>query len=118
MARILIIGYVTELLQKRKRALSDAGHEVTSAQNLDEALRTTQWGQYDVVVVGHGIPERLKKGLAATARRINPGTQILMLYSSIPEKSGIADAWVDTAASVEELRHTVERLIIREGIKN
>ena len=110
MARILLIGYVADLLQQRKKKLRTAGHEVTSAQTLEEALRTTQWGQYDVVVLGHGVPEHLRNRLAATVKRTNPGTRVVMLYSRPSEKPDAADAWMDTAASFEELQRTVEGL--------
>jgi DNA-binding response OmpR family regulator len=110
MAKILLIGFVTDLLNQRKKMLRAAGHEVTSAQNVDEALRATQWGHYDVVIVGHGVPEHLKKGLAGTVKRLNPATRILMLYSKAQEKPGLADAWMDTTASLDDLQRTVEGL--------
>ena len=110
MAKVLLIGYVTDLLQQRKKRLRMAGHEVTSAQTLEAALRTAQWGQYDVVVLGHGVPDHLRNRLAATVKRTNPGTRVVMLYYRRGEKPDVADAWVDTAASLEELQRTVEGL--------
>jgi DNA-binding NtrC family response regulator len=110
MAKVLLIGFLTDLLHQRTAMLRSAGHEVASAQNLDEALRTTQWGQYDVVVVGHGVPERLRRGLSNTVKRVNPATRVLMLCSSVLEKPGLADAWMDTTASLDDLQRTVEGL--------
>jgi DNA-binding NtrC family response regulator len=111
LAKILLIEYVHESLERRRRGLSAAGHTVASAQNLAEGLRAIQSRKFDVVVLGHAIPRQQRNNLAAAAKKASPLTRVLVLYSARVDQAELADALMDNTASAEDLRRTVEYLV-------
>jgi DNA-binding NtrC family response regulator len=111
MAKILLIGYERDWLSARRRGLHAAGHGVTCAQSFSQALRAIQSGRFDVVVLGHAIPQQQRNALAAAAKKANGGTRVLVLYSARIDHAELADALVDTSASTDDLRRAVEYLI-------
>ena len=73
MARILIVSYITELLQARERVLQSAGYEVTAAQSLAAATNAIQQQVYDAAVLGFGVPEEQRSSLpASSSEKIPP----------------------------------------------
>lgn len=118
MARILLIGYEHEWLEDRRGGLRAAGHTVTCAHNFDQALRSIQSGKLDVVVLGHAVPLAHRNKLAAAAKRANPSTRVLILYSASVDHAELADALVDNTATTEDLHRAVEYLVdksVRSG---
>lgn len=113
MAQILLVEFLHESLERRQRGLCTAGHSVTSAQNFSQGLRAIQSGRYDVVVLGHAIPQQQRNRLAATAKKANPLTRVLLLYSAPVEHAELADALINNTASADDLRRTVEYLVQR-----
>jgi CheY-like chemotaxis protein len=112
-AQILLVEYVHESLERRQRGLSRAGHSVTSAENFADGLRAIESGRYDVVVLGHAIPQQQRNRLAATAKNANRLTRVLLLYSAPVEHAELADALINNTASADDLRRTVEYLVRR-----
>jgi DNA-binding NtrC family response regulator len=110
-AQILLVEYVYESLERRQRGLSRAGHGVKPAQNFDEGLHAIESGSYDVVVLGHDIPQQQRNRLAAAAKEANPLTRVLVLYSAPVEHAEMADALINNSASADDLRRTVEYLV-------
>jgi DNA-binding response OmpR family regulator len=112
MANILLIEYARDLLEVHRECLRKEGHAVSAAATLDGALRAVQWGQFQVLVLGHKIPPQQRDILAATAKRLRPSARILLLYSTKIEGPVLADASLDISASLEELRRMVEGLTV------
>jgi len=119
MAKILLIGYERNWVDARRRGLHAAGHTVTCAQTFAQGLRLLESGKFDVVVLGHAIPQQQRNTLAAAAKRSNGGgTRVLVLYSARIDHAELADALVDTSASTDDLTRAVEYLVgrhIRSG---
>jgi DNA-binding NtrC family response regulator len=118
MAKILLIGYERDWLHGRQRGFLAAGHTVTCAQAFTQGLRSIQSGRFDVVVLGHSIPQQQRNALAAAAKKNHGGTRVLVLYSSRIDHAELADALVDTSASTDDLRQAVEYLVgtqVRSG---
>lgn len=113
MAQILLVEYVHESLERRQRGLSTAGHSVKSASNFEEGLSAIQSGKYDVVVLGHAIPQQQRNHLAESAKKINPLTRVLVLYSAPVAHAELADALINNSASADDLSRTVEYLVRR-----
>lgn len=111
MAKIFLIGYSKELLALRRKRLREVGHAVVTAETLGEALRKLQSGAYDVMVLGQAVPPNQRHSLVATAKRINPRTKVVVLYSATINHAELADALLDAEASVDDLLHAVEYLI-------
>ncbi|HET7871680.1 MAG TPA: hypothetical protein VFL42_04150 [Terriglobales bacterium] len=110
MANILLIEYARDLLEVHRKYLRKEGHAVFTAATMDSALRAVQWGEFQVLVLGHKVPPRQRDILAATAKRLRPSARILLLYSNKIEEPFLADASLDIGASMEELRRMVESL--------
>lgn len=118
MARILLIGYEDGWLEDRRGGLRAAGHIVSCAHSFDQGLRSLQSGKFDVLVLGHAIPLAQRNTLAQAAKRTNPETRVLILYSASVDHAEVADALVDTTATTEDLHRAVEYLVetrIRSG---
>ena len=116
MAKILLIGYERDWVEGRRRGLRAAGHLVTCAQTLAQGLRAIQSGRFDVVVLGHAIPQQQRNALAAAAKKSNDGgTRVLVLYSARIDHAELADALVDTSASTDDLSRAVEYLVGRQA---
>jgi DNA-binding response OmpR family regulator len=111
MARILLIGYERDWLEGRRHGLHAAGHTVVCAQTFAHGLRSIQSGKFDVVVLGHAIPQQQRNSLAAAAKKTNGGTRVLVLYSSRVDHAELADALVDTSASTDDITRAVEYLV-------
>jgi DNA-binding response OmpR family regulator len=110
MANILLIEYARDLLEVHRTYLRKEGHAVSAAATVDGALRAVQWGEFQVLVLGHKVPPRQRDILATTAKRLRPSARILVLYSNKIEGPVLADASLDIGATLEELRHMVESL--------
>ena len=57
MCRVLSIDYSVPYLVKRHATLRQAEIPVESASSLREAMALMRLGEFDVAVLGHGIPE-------------------------------------------------------------
>lgn len=110
MATILLVEYEGASLERR-RGLSMAGHKVTSARSFAEALGAIEFGKHDVVVLGHDLPQQERNRLAAAAKKARPAIRVLVLYSATIHHAELADALINTTATAEDLRRTVEYLV-------
>jgi DNA-binding response OmpR family regulator len=70
MARILSISYDKSLLSTRQLLLEGIGHEVTSAVGLERALKLCRSRKFDLVIIGHSIPEKDKEQIIRVVREV------------------------------------------------
>lgn len=111
MARVLIVSYITELLQARERVLRSAGYEVTAAQSLAAATNAIQQQVYDAAVLGFSVPEEQRTQLARQLKRENSAVKVLMLYFETIPTTDLADALMPTTANNEEILRAVHHLL-------
>ena len=111
MARVLIVSYVTELLQARERVLQSAGYEVTAAQSLTATTNAIQQQVYDAAVLGFGIPENERIQLARQLKRENSAVKIVMLYFETLPNTDLADALMPATANNEEILRAIHHLL-------
>jgi CheY-like chemotaxis protein len=116
MAKILVVGYNRNFIEERRRWLRASGHTVASAETMGEALRRTQSGAYEVIVLGQTVSRQQRDSLLATAKRINPGTKILVFYSGTIDHAELADALLDVNAGAEDLLRAVEHLVMMKKL--
>src|SRR6266404_4677920 len=77
MCRVLSVEYSVPYLVKRHVALRRAEIAVESASSLREAMALLRLGEFDVVVLGHGIPETERDRIADTLLETKPGMRIV-----------------------------------------
>jgi DNA-binding response OmpR family regulator len=78
MPRILSISYDQALLHTRELMLSHEGFEVESAVGFTAAIEACKTGQFDLVIMGHSIPQADKTAII-TQLRTTCDTPILAL---------------------------------------
>ena len=71
MAHILAVSYDESLLRSREMLLKAEGYDVVSARRWSEALERCEAANFDLVIVGHTIPEEDKRQLMAGIRRVS-----------------------------------------------
>jgi len=69
MARILSISYDEALLTTRQWMLEHLGHQVSSAVGFAKAIGLCQKESFDLVVIGHSIPQADKQAIVAEIRK-------------------------------------------------
>jgi DNA-binding NtrC family response regulator len=111
MATVLLVSYVTELLQEREQVIRSAGYEVTAAQSLAAATTAIEQQIYDVAVLCFSVPEWQRTQLASELKRANPAIKILMTYFEAIPSTSLADALMSTSASPEDIRRAVHHLL-------
>lgn len=88
MYRILSISYDSALLQTRQKLLEQAGYEVVSAVGFAQALEQGS-GDFDLIVMGHSIPQDDKRAMIAELTRHGCNAPVLSLLrigeAPIPE---------------------------------
>jgi DNA-binding response OmpR family regulator len=87
-ARILSISFNTELLRTRKMLVEHAGYDVTSVCDYQEAIERGK-GDFDLVILGHSIPQPVKQNLISELRKVGCKAPVLGLLrpgdSPLPE---------------------------------
>jgi DNA-binding NtrC family response regulator len=103
MCRVLSIEYSVPFLVKRHVMLRRAEIPVESASSLREALALLRLGEFDVAVLGHGIPDEERNRIADTLLQTKPNIRIVMMYSGSITHADHADA----VLSVEGEQHLI-----------
>jgi DNA-binding response OmpR family regulator len=79
MARVLSVSYDWSLLETRELLLKSNGHAVTSARRVAEVLEHCQNGtRFDLLILGHSIPDGDKETLIKTFRAACPAPVIAL----------------------------------------
>jgi DNA-binding NtrC family response regulator len=111
MAKVLLVSYITELLQERERVLLSAGYHVTVAGSYAPAVAAIAQEVFDAAVLGFSVPEAERTHLAQELKRANPATKILMIYFDKVPATDMADALIPTSASAEDVLRAVHHLL-------
>jgi len=82
MARILSISYDEVLLSTRQLLLENVGHRVTSALGLGQALKLCRTEKFDLVIIGHSIPEQDKERIIQAVREMRQTPVLVLLKFS------------------------------------
>jgi len=111
MAKLLLVGYIAELLRDRERTLRAAGYEVTVASNFATASAAIQQGKFDLAILSFSIPEADRNQMARALKDAEPGTKIIMTYYASVSNTELADALMQNNASAEEILRAVNHLL-------
>lgn len=110
MAKILLVGYVRELVEGSDKVLRAADYDVTVALTYADALKAAEQA-FDVAVLGYTVPEEERNQLARAIKQTNPGTQIIIFYFTSIGHTELADVLIQTTASAEDLLRAVEYVV-------
>jgi DNA-binding response OmpR family regulator len=113
-ARILSISYNLILLNVRQQLFERNGYEVVSAKNFEEAQGRVREGGYDVVVLGHSLPNNDKERIYNALKRDCPAPVISVSVEAEHDLHP-ASAWVDPFQP-DELLKAVKTLTKKAGV--
>ncbi len=113
--RVLSIGDVEELLEKRNLALTAAGYRVTSVRG-GEPLRGPL-GRYvfDAVVMGYAVSEARRHEIIRELRAAGQNPAVVLLYNGRIVNTEEADAIINVHADPQDLVNTVRHVLERRG---
>jgi hypothetical protein len=81
--------------------LETAGHEVRQARTQNEVVSECAKQQFDVVVIGQTVTNRMKHLIVSVVRQNCPGVKILELYQPHMGKAvEDADSWLEVPAEI------------------
>ena len=109
MIKVLSFGYIADLLKARHDLLSASGFEVTSLETKTAVIRKLESENYDVVVIGHGVPIQHRTEVAGKAKCLNK-TRVIFLYRWNINKAEYADAVLSVDGCAEHLPETIRRI--------
>src|SRR5947209_7889824 len=110
MENILLMGYLTDLMERRRKCLELAGYRVTCAMSFSEVLRLIEESMFEVVVLGHGVPEDERNQIARRIKQVSPAAKLVMLYLSSIKNAELADALIHTTLDPADLVRTIDDL--------
>jgi len=116
MARVLLVGYVRELLEERDHVLRAAGHLPTMALNQQTAFQSIEESTYDVAVLGFGVPEQERNEMALRLTQANAGIRIVMIYFDSIKNTELADALIPTTAGAQDVLRAVNHVLKTEKV--
>jgi DNA-binding NtrC family response regulator len=117
MARVLLVGYIPELLQERDRALRAAGHTVTIGPSFAAASDAIAQENFEVAVLGFSVPEAERNQLARILKESSPSTRLIMIYFTSVKNTELADALLPTTATAEDILRAVNHIISKNREK-
>ena len=92
MQKILSVGSIPELFERRNAALTAAGLTVMQAASLAQALRMIDAEGFDIAILGYGLSSEERDKLAGAVRRRSRDCKIIMLYQGQISGTEMADA--------------------------
>ena len=111
MAKILLVGYIPELLQERERTLRAAGYEVTVASAFASASAAIQKHKFDLAILSFSVPEGDRNQLARALKDADRNIKIIMTYYASVKNTELADALMQNTASAEDILRAVNHLL-------
>jgi DNA-binding NtrC family response regulator len=113
MAEILLVGPLAPLLRERERVLRRAGHNVVTATFGNNQFRSAMQREFDVVIIGHAVPERKRNRIAQSLKLRSPQTAVVLFYRGSIQRTELADAILNADGNHKDLLFTVEHLLSR-----
>lgn len=104
---VLSVGADFELVSLRNYVLQDAGFDVTSTLNEQEALARIERGECGVLLMCYSLPKEIRKNLAAALRRFWPASRVVLVVNEHIEKPDFADTFVYGVEGPEALIEAV-----------
>ena len=111
MAKILLVGYIAELLQERERTLRAAGYALTVASTFASASAVIQKHKFDLAILSFSVPEADRNQLARALKDADRNTKIIMIYYASVKNTELADALMQNTASAEDILRAVNHLL-------
>jgi DNA-binding response OmpR family regulator len=111
MNRILSISYDEALLQTRAMLLRGQGFDVVSAKGFSAALSACETGSFDLVILGHSIPQEDQQQIIKQLRAVC-GTPILALRRPNESALGHAEYNLESGDPKEFINH-VQQIVRR-----
>ncbi len=110
MANILSVSYLASLLETRERLLISNGYAVTSARDINAALKACKGSKrYELLIVGHSMPRTDKDLLIKAFRESQPTAAVLALKR--PDEEPVHSADLVIEPEPRELLRCVAELI-------
>jgi DNA-binding response OmpR family regulator len=111
MAKIISVGYLRDMLERRTVELEAAAHEVFTADNFVDAMDLVSSQPAQIGIFGYAIPNKDRNTLAAKLRSCSPDVKIIFLYDSKITEAKLADAVVSVGLFGRGLIETVNDLL-------
>jgi DNA-binding NtrC family response regulator len=112
MSRILSISYDEALLHTRELMLRREGFEVESALSISAALHACEKGSFDLVIMGHSIPQEDKQKIITLLRGVC-STPVLALRRPVDPPLAAADYNLDSS-DPERFRNFILEILDHE----
>ncbi len=111
--RVLSVCHDDVVLSTRNEVLSQAGYEVTTTMEAEQAVACLSRSPFEVVVVGDSILPSVRHQLAKRLKSTRPGTAVVMLCRTgeTPPPKGSVDAVVGSLDGPEALRQAIRNLL-------
>jgi DNA-binding response OmpR family regulator len=114
-ARILSVAYDLSLLATRQWILEHEGFVVTRAVSLEQAIAFCENRSFDLVVLGHSMPDSDKRSLLA-ALRSACSTPVIALLCPGEERVPGADYYLDVLAGPPALVAMVYKVLSKAKV--
>ena len=111
-SRVLCVGYDQPLLIERATVLRSAGFDVTTVFSLDDARAEALAGLYHALVIGHLVPEDIRKRIVAEARARSPRIAVVLLYRERIRDASCADAVLSVDSGPRFLANSLQYLLL------
>jgi CheY-like chemotaxis protein len=111
MAKILLVGYLRELIEEKTNVLRRGGHEVTLATRLQDACQAAKQQVFDLAVLEFSVPEQERHKLARALKNKRPNTRIIVLYFDRPDRAEFADVLIRANLRPEALLRAVNYIL-------
>ena len=110
--RVLCVSFDGAASDTRCDALRRAGHAVTPALKVSDAMELLKSESFDLIIIGHRFSSEEKRGLASTARE--EGTPVLLVNGMSPDKAVPADARVYPVEGTAAIVKAAESLLSKQ----
>jgi CheY-like chemotaxis protein len=91
---VLAVGLDSSLLASQSSLWQSAGYVVTSTGSIREAIVYIRDGDFDLVLLGHSIPDDSRERFAFLVKAIGPRTPVVSITDSANHRDKFADATV------------------------
>jgi DNA-binding response OmpR family regulator len=118
MAKVLLVGYIRELLEERDQVLRAAGHHATVAASPEAAFQAIEQDVFDVAVLGFSVPEQERNEMARRLGRANSDIRIVMIYFDDIRNTELADVLIPTTAGAQEVLRAVNHILKTQKSSN